>query len=114
MADIYSPVAAYEHILTSNPDDRDLLKRCNISEYIETNLFIDSMKTAMSKEEMLNSLPLANGAVISGQKIIDKGEIVDEKHSISCCRTRRKSTNANIIQDYRMALKSDKCCLWQF
>lgn len=79
LADIYSPVAAYEHILTSNPDDRDLLKRCNISEYIETNLFIDSMKTAMSKEEMLNSLPLANGAVISGQKIIDKGEIVDEK-----------------------------------
>ncbi len=78
LADIYSPVAAYEHILMSNPDDREVLKLCNVSEYIDANLFIDSMKTAMSKEEMLNSLPLANGAVISGQKIIDKGEIVDE------------------------------------
>lgn len=78
LAEIYSPVTAYEHILASNPNDVTMLKSCNLSEYVETNLFVDSMKTAMSKEDLLNSLPLANGAVISGQKIIDKGEIVDE------------------------------------
>ena len=58
--------------------DRALLQKCNLNNYIEPNLKYDKERTEGERNDMLSSIPLASGMVMSGQKIIDRGEIVDD------------------------------------
>ena len=47
-----------------------------MNEYISPNLTFDEQRTQTAKEEILNNYSWANGLVVSGQKIIDRGEII--------------------------------------
>ena len=57
---------------------RALLQRCNLNEYIEANIVYDKERSEAEKNDLLGQIPLASGMVLSGQKIIDRGEIVDD------------------------------------
>lgn len=58
---------------------RQLLQRFNLHEYIVPNLVYDEERTISSRDDMLHHISVLSGAVFKGQKIIDRGEIVDEK-----------------------------------
>ena len=57
----------------------DILQQCNLNEYLYPNLIFDEARTESAKEEVLETYPWANGVVQSGQRIIDRGEIVTEE-----------------------------------
>lgn len=57
----------------------DILQQCNLNEYLYPNLIFDEARTESTKEEVLETYPWANGMVQSGQRIIDRGEIVTEE-----------------------------------
>ena len=55
------------------------LQRCNLTDYIVPNIIYDQERSSATLNELLNSVPLASGVVQKGQKIVDRGDIVDEK-----------------------------------
>lgn len=77
---MYSTMSAYEALLKDEElsKDRTLLQKLNLTNYLEPNLTYDKEKTETERTDMLGSIPLASGMVLSGQKIIDRGEIVDD------------------------------------
>jgi hypothetical protein len=78
---IYSTVGAYEQLFL-NPnlsDYRELLTKCNLNDYIMANLIYDKDRSEAGQEDLLSNIPLANGVAQRGQKIIDRGDIVDER-----------------------------------
>ena len=77
---IYSTMSAYEALLKDEElsKDRALLQKLNLTNYLEPILSYDKEKTETERTDMLGSIPLASGMVLSGQKIIDRGEIVDD------------------------------------
>ena len=77
---LYSTMSAYEALLKDEElsKDRATLQKLNLTNYLEPNLTYDKEKTETERTDMLGSIPLASGMVLSGQKIIDRGEIVDD------------------------------------
>ena len=78
---LYSVVTAYEQIFNDEAlaKHADILRKCNLNDYITPNLAYDRERSEASLNELHNSIPLASGVVQMGQKIIDRGEIVDKK-----------------------------------
>ena len=77
---IYSTLSAYEQLLV---DDKlaphsAALSKCNLADYIEPNLIYDRERSETERSDLLSSIPPASGMVMSGQKIIDRGDIVDD------------------------------------
>ncbi len=77
---LYSTVGAYEQLFlnTKLADYKELLAKCNLNDYIMPNLSYDKERTETSREDLLANVPLASGVVQRGQKIIDRGQIVDD------------------------------------
>ena len=78
---MYSVVSAYEQIISDETlaKHADILRKCNLNDYITPNLIYDKERSEASLNELHNSIPLASGVVQKGQKIIDRGDIVDKK-----------------------------------
>ncbi len=77
---IYSTIAAYEQLFMDErlAPQRQQLQQCNLNEYIVPNLIYDKERSETEKTDLLSSIAIASGMVLTGQKIIDRGEIVDE------------------------------------
>lgn len=78
---IYSTVSAYEFIF-AEPElsaHREILQKCSLNDYISPNLIYDKDRSEASLSDLQNSIPLASGIAQQGQKIIDRGDIVDAK-----------------------------------
>ena len=77
---IHSLLAAYELIFADEmlAKQRQILQRCNLNEYLDPNLMYDRDRSETEKNDMLSGIPIASGMVMSGQKVIDRGDIVDE------------------------------------
>ncbi len=56
----------------------DLLRQCSLNNYLFPNLFYDPQTTQEARKELLDNYSWAIGMVQSGQKIIDRGEIVNQ------------------------------------
>lgn len=78
LSSFYSTRSAYEYIMNADTIrfSRMILSRCNINNYLEPNLNIDSVKTNAAREDVIASVSTASGMVQSGQRIIDRGEII--------------------------------------
>ena len=76
----------YEYLLENNDTllySKYKLQRCNLDKYIVPNLVFDEQKSEEQRKELIASVSYANGMVLSGQKIIDRGEIVTrDKYNI--------------------------------
>ena len=77
---VYSTLSAYEQLFIDEQIamQRPILQRCNLNNYIEPNLIYDKGKSETERNDLLSSIPPASGMVMSGQKVIDRGDIVDE------------------------------------
>ena len=76
---VYSTVSAYEQLFLDPELDshREILQKCNLNDYIAPNLSYDKERSEASLSDLNNSIPLASGLCQRGQKIIDRGDIVD-------------------------------------
>lgn len=107
VSSFYSTIAAYEHIFANEKlaAQRAILSRCNLNNYIEANIVYDKEKSDAEKNDLLSSIPLASGMVMSGQKIIDRGEIVNDYtcrvlNSFDKEMKRRSSTQDEIMTSF--------------
>lgn len=107
VSSFYSTIAAYEHIFANEKlaAQRAILSRCNLNNYIEANIVYDKEKSDAEKNDLLSSIPLASGMVMSGQKIIDRGEIVNDYtcrvlNSFDKEMKRRSSTQNEIMTTF--------------
>ena len=80
LTDFYSTLSAYEQLFADPyvAEQRPILQRCNLNNYIEPNLVYNKERSETEKNDLLSSIPPASGMVMSGQKVIDRGDIVDE------------------------------------
>lgn len=89
----YSVREAYNAIIhgDSTRFRADILRQCSLNEYIRPNLMIDSARSETARNELLENYSWANGMVISGQKIVDRGEIVNQ-HTYNILESLRKES----------------------
>jgi putative nucleotidyltransferase with HDIG domain len=82
--DIYSGMAAYEHLFMDARviPFKQLLQKANLNKYIVPNLIYDNQRSETERNDLLSAVTVASGMVISGQKIIDRGDIVDEHDAL--------------------------------
>ena len=87
-ADLYSVKTAYEEIINNAPAyvDKDVLKSCNINEYLIENLVYDTETSNKILEDEIQSIPLSSGIVQAGERIVDRGEVIDS-HTYSVLRS---------------------------
>ncbi|MBN2767400.1 MAG: HDIG domain-containing protein [Paludibacteraceae bacterium] len=71
--ELYTPKTAYEEILRDAPEK---IKEYNLNVYLVENLKFDSATSAVAKNDLLKTLSLTSGMVQTGERIIDRGEIV--------------------------------------
>lgn len=70
---IYTPKTAYEEILRNAPDT---IKSYNLNLFLVESLRFDTLTSESFKAELLKGLSLTSGMVQTGERIIDRGEIV--------------------------------------
>lgn len=80
-AKMYSVKEAYNHILYADTAHYrpHILQQCSLNEYLLPNLTFDEQRTESARQESLDNYSWANGIVLSGQKIIDRGEIITQE-----------------------------------
>ncbi|MBK5719597.1 HDIG domain-containing protein [Dysgonomonas sp. Marseille-P4677] len=95
LASFYTPKQAYEKIMSDAPSHVNIahLKAININDYLNPNIQYDEKMSSNMKEELLKQVALYEGEVQSGEKIIDRGEIVD-------------SHTKNILDSYNTEVES--------
>lgn len=80
LSSFYTPRKAYEKILASAPSDIDMSGlQATINEYLQINIVFDEQTTTKLRESLLQQVPVYEGMVQIGEKIIDRGEIVGSK-----------------------------------
>ena len=100
---IYSTMTAYEQLFADEKlrPYRQVLQPCNLNEYIVANISYDKERSETERNDLLSSIAIASGMVLTGQKIIDRGEIVDSHtyrvlSSFEREMTRRSATSNEI------------------
>lgn len=73
VADIFTPRTAYEELLKGAPE---ILKSYDLNLFLVENLKYDSITSETTKNDLLKNLSLTMGMVQTGERIIDRGEIV--------------------------------------
>ena len=81
ISEIYSTKRAYEALVNSDTVhfSKTLLQRCNLNNYLTVNLIYDANKSETTKKDLLSGVSFAKGFVMNGQKIIDRGEIINQQ-----------------------------------
>ncbi|MDH6358740.1 HDIG domain-containing metalloprotein [Parabacteroides sp. PF5-9] len=81
VSDFFTVRTAYEFILNNAPArlDKSVLQSANINEYLAENVIFNEYMTERVKTELVNSVSLSSGVVQAGERIVDRGEIVDEQ-----------------------------------
>ena len=79
--ELYTIKKAYEHLLNVDTAyyDKRILQLCNLDNYLIPNLAYDKEKSESAKKDLLSKISWSNGYVLNGQKIIDRGEIINEQ-----------------------------------
>jgi putative nucleotidyltransferase with HDIG domain len=87
-SEFHSVKSAYEEIINNAPATihKDILKGCNINEYLTENIFYDAETSQKILEDLLQNIPLSSGMVQAGEQIVDRGEIIDA-HTYSVLRS---------------------------
>jgi cyclic-di-AMP phosphodiesterase PgpH len=76
ISEIRTPKTAYEELIYLAPEK---IREYNLNNYLVENLIYDSIATENSKNEILKGLSLTTGMVQTGERIIDRGEIVNNE-----------------------------------
>jgi membrane-associated HD superfamily phosphohydrolase len=77
---LFTVKEAYEYLLNADTlhYNKRILQSCNLNNYLTSNLTYDEEKSETALKELQSSISYAKGLVLDGQKIIDRGEIINE------------------------------------
>jgi putative nucleotidyltransferase with HDIG domain len=104
---LYSVKEAYEYLLNSDTAHykKNILQQCNLNNYITPNLIYDEEKSEVAQKDLLSNISWANGFVLNGQKIIDRGEIVNEQtYNILESLQKEWEKRSDSVQEKRLTL----------
>lgn len=76
LKNIYTPATALDYIVDAYPIRRSAIDSLNIKRLIVPNLSIDKNKSDLALDELLKNITSSSGMVQTGERIIDRGEIV--------------------------------------
>lgn len=78
LASFYTSKIAYEKLIDDAPSNLNyhILQSLDLNNYLFDNVILNNELSKKAKDELLMKVPFAEGNVLSGQKIIDRGEIV--------------------------------------
>ena len=87
-SEFFTVKTAYEFIINNCPSylDKSILQSCDINNYLVENVTYDKTMSEKVREDILNSIPLANGMIQAGERIVDRGEIIDN-HTYNVLRS---------------------------
>lgn len=87
-SEFFTIKTAYEFIINNCPSylDKSILQSCDINNYLTENVSYDKSMSDKVKEDILSSVPLANGMIQAGERIVDRGEIIDN-HTYNVLRS---------------------------
>ena len=104
---LYTVKEAYEYLLNADTTHykKKILQQCNLNDYITPNLVYDEEKSEAAQKDLLSNISWANGFVLNGQKIIDRGEIVDEQtYNILESFRKEWEKRSDSVQEKRLTL----------
>ena len=104
---LYTVKEAYEYLLNADTAHykKKILQQCNLNDYITPNLVYDEEKSEAAQKDLLSNISRANGFVLNGQKIIDRGEIVDEQtYNILESLRKEWEKRSDSVQEKRLTL----------
>lgn len=88
VSDFFTIKTAYEFIINNCPPrlEKAVLQSCDINNYLTENIAYNKEMSEKVKDDMLRSVSLANGMVQAGERIVDRGEIIDN-HTYNVLRS---------------------------
>ena len=102
---LFTVKEAYEYILNADTAhyNKRILQSCNLSNYLTSNITYDLEKSESILQDLQSSIAPVKGLVLTGQKIIDRGEIIDE-HTYDILRSLEKEweKRSESIQEIRL------------
>ena len=104
---VYSTKAAYEHLLNADTAQysRLALQQCNLNNYISPNIAYNEQKSESALQDLLSTISWASGYVLNGQKIIDRGEIIDENtYNILLSLEKEWEKRGDTIEEKRLTI----------
>ena len=102
---LFTTKEAYEFLL--NVDtlhfNKRVLQSCNLNNYLAPNITYDLEKSETAKQELLSNIAWASGMVMNGQKIIDRGEIINEHtYDILCSLQKEWEKRSESTKEIRL------------
>ena len=104
---LYTVKDAYEYLLNADTTHykKKVLQQCNLNNYITPNLIYDEAKSEAAQKDLLSNISYANGFVLNGQKIIDRGEIVNgQTYNILESLRKEWEKRSDSLQEKRLTL----------
>ena len=104
---VCSTKAAYEHLLNADTTQysRLALQQCNLNNYISPNIAYNEQKSESALQDLLSTISWASGYVLNGQKIIDRGEIIDENtYNILLSLEKEWEKRGDTIEEKRLTI----------
>lgn len=105
--EIITPRQAYELLINSDTAhlSKTLLQHCNLNNYLIPNLVYDKEKSEATKNDLMSSISWAKGFVMNGQRIIDRGEIINKNtYNILLSLSKEWDKRSETITEKRMTL----------
>lgn len=87
-SEFFTVKTAYEFIINNCPSylDKAVLQSCDINNYLAENVTYDKTTSDKVRDDILGGVPLANGMIQAGERIVDRGEIIDN-HTYNVLRS---------------------------
>ena len=102
---LFTTKEAYEYLLNADTlhFSKRILQACNLNNYLAPNITYDPDKSETAKQELLSNIAWASGMVMNGQKIIDRGEIINaHTYDILCSLQKEWEKRSESTQEIRL------------
>ena len=80
ISDLYTVQQAYESLMSVDTTllGRYVLRQSNLNDYIAPNICYDAAKSEAARRDAIESISPNSGVILTGQKIIGTGEMIDD------------------------------------
>ena len=102
---MFTEKGAYEYLLNADTlhYSKRILQSCNLGNYLTSNISYDKQRSESAKQDLLSNISWASGLVLNGQKIIDRGEIINEHtYDILCSLRQEWEKRSESVQEIRL------------
>ena len=104
VSETFTTKDAYTYLLNADSVHYkpEILQKCALNAYLTPNLIYEKERTETARQEAVDNFPWAVGMVQSGQKIIDRGEIISQNtYNILKSLEKEMQTRSDVSQTQR-------------